>query len=63
MATVKKPGKRERRAARLAPGAPQRVCKTPDCSIVLSKYNDDDICNRCYEAIPVQDRPYTHRSF
>ena len=63
MATVKKPGKRERRAARLAPGAPQRVCKTPDCSIVLSKYNDDDICNRCFDAIPVQDRAYVHRSF
>jgi|ETNmetMinimDraft_20_1059909.scaffolds.fasta_scaffold03539_6 hypothetical protein len=63
MATAKKPGLRERRAARFAPGAPKRVCKTPDCSIVLSKFNDDDICSKCFNAIPIKDRPYRYRAF
>jgi len=63
MAETKKLNKAQRRAARLAPGAPQRVCKTPDCSTILSKFNDDDICNHCYEAVPLNERPYKHRSF
>jgi len=41
----------------MAPGAPQRVCKTRNCSTILSKYNDDDICNKCYKNIPIHKRP------
>ena len=54
--------KRERQADRLANGAPPRVCKTPECSIILSVYNDDDICSSCYDAIPLNQRPYKYRA-
>lgn len=54
--------KRERQADRLAKGAPLRVCKTPKCDIVLSKYNDEDICSLCYNAIPINERPYKYRA-
>ena len=50
-----------RLAARLASGA-KRVCKTSDCSTILSVYNDDDICSRCFDAIPVNERPYKYRA-
>ncbi len=33
-----------------------RVCESEDCNVLLSVYNDDTICAKCYEAIPVDDR-------
>ena len=54
--------KRERQADRLANGAPPRVCKTPECFTILSVYNDDDVCSSCYDAIPLNQRPYKYRA-
>ena len=54
--------KRERQAARLANGAPPRVCKTKECSTILSVYNDDDVCSSCYDAVPLNERPYKYRA-
>lgn len=54
-------GPKARLAARLASGA-KRVCKTSDCSTILSVYNDDDICSHCFDAIPVNERPYKYRA-
>ena len=34
-----------------------RVCDTDDCTTILSVYNDDTVCHRCYEAIPVDELP------
>lgn len=30
-------------------GGVKRVCATPGCSTIMSRYNDDKICNKCYE--------------
>jgi hypothetical protein len=62
--TIRRPprGKRERQKARLEKGATARVCTTSDCSTILSVYNDDDVCSRCYDATPVNQRPYKYRA-
>ena len=54
-------GPKARLAARLASGA-KRVCNTKDCNTVLSVYNDDDICSKCFNAIPINERPYKYRA-
>lgn len=59
----KKMTKQQRIAARLRGELPKRVCNTKDCDTVLSSYNDDNICNTCFNAIPIKDRPYRYRAF
>ena len=34
-----------------------RVCESAACTTILSVYNSDTICHRCYEAIPVDELP------
>ena len=29
---------------------------------ILSIYNDDDVCSCCYDAIPLNERPYKYRA-
>jgi len=55
-------GPKARLAARLRGELPKRVCKTKTCSTILSVYNDDDICSRCFDAIPVNERPYKYQA-
>jgi hypothetical protein len=40
--------------ARLA--GKKRICKTPGCNVVLSRYNEDKVCNRCANAKKDADR-------
>ena len=61
--TVRSRTKKERLAARLDPKAPKRVCKAPACLVVLSVYNDSDMCSSCFDAIPVNRRPYAYQQF
>jgi len=34
-----------------------RICESKDCKVVLSIYNDDTICAKCYGAIPLENLP------
>ena len=36
-----------------------RVCTTKRCTTILSVYNEDSICARCFETIPLDDLPTT----
>lgn len=36
-----------------------RVCATKGCRVVLSIYNDDEICAQCEDAVPLMTKP-TH---
>ena len=36
-----------------------RVCEGEDCSVILSIYNDDEICATCHEAIDIRELPNT----
>jgi hypothetical protein len=38
----------------------KRVCVGKKCSVVLSMYNKDDICDLCLKAIPLNERPYRY---
>ena len=38
-----------------------RICESGGCTVVLSVYNGDTICHRCYEALPVEERPIAER--
>jgi hypothetical protein len=40
-----------------------RICEGDGCSRVLSVYNDDDICARCYAATPLEHLPTTMGRF
>jgi|GEM_PF-4358096 hypothetical protein len=41
-------------------GGKRRICDAPDCSVVISKYNAKEKCASCWNAIPVQERPYAY---
>ena len=41
-------------------GGKKRICAGADCSTFLSKYNAKDFCASCWDAIPVQARPYEY---
>ena len=34
----------------------KRICKTKDCNVVLSRYNESKVCSRCENAKKVADR-------
>ena len=42
-------------------GGKKRVCENDGCSVFLSKYNAKEFCASCWNAIPLLDRPYSHR--
>ena len=41
-------------------GGKERTCAGADCSTFLSKYNAKDFCASCWDAIPVEARPYEY---
>jgi hypothetical protein len=41
-------------------GGKRRTCAANDCTVLLSKYNAKEMCASCWNAIPVQERPYAY---
>lgn len=37
-----------------------RICGRDDCTVVLSVYNDQAICSKCWDATPLNERPYRY---
>ena len=48
-------GKPKKKAAKKG-----RICGRDDCNVVLSVYNDQVICSKCWNATPLNERPYRY---